>query len=80
MRDKGEKGREILKTNKNSVAYRSVYLAVMSLAAGESIFPERIMFQAQKLKDAREAVRDKVRSGGTFVRPATVLEIKLRAP
>ena len=45
------------------------------MAAGESIFPERIMFQAQKLKDAREAVRDKVRSGGTFVRPATVLEI-----
>ena len=42
----------------------------MSLAAGDSIFPQRIMFQAQKLKDAREAVRDKVRSGRTFVRPA----------
>ena len=65
--------------NQKHVAYRSVYLAVMSLAAGESIFPERIMFQAQKLKDAREAVRDKVRSGGTFVRPGTVLEIKSRA-
>ena len=40
----------------------------MSLAAGDSIFPQRIMFQAQKLKDPRETVRDKVRSG--FVRPA----------
>ena len=49
----------------------------MSLAAGDSIFPQRIMFQAQKLKDPREAVRDKVRSG--FVRPAkSARETKLQ--